>query len=50
MDELNNMEGMEPDQVIFEDEEGNEYAFSVSEVTVTFLGSITMDLFSGMET
>ena len=29
MDELNNMEGMEPDTIIFEDEDGNEYEFAV---------------------
>ena len=29
MDELNNLEGMEPDTVIFEDEDGNEYEFIV---------------------
>ena len=29
MDERNNMEGMEPDTIIFEDEDGNEYEFAV---------------------
>ena len=29
MDELNNMEGMEPDTIFFEDEDGNEYEFAV---------------------
>ena len=27
--EMNNLEGMEPDTVIFEDEDGNEYEFAV---------------------
>ena len=27
--EMNNMEGMEPDTIIFEDEDGNEYEFAV---------------------
>ena len=27
--EMNNQEGMEPDTVIFEDEDGNEYEFAV---------------------
>jgi len=29
MDEMNNLEGMEPDTIIFEDDDGNEYEFEV---------------------